>query len=205
MRQLVSTALATALVLSPLLAARAQDAVEPRLKSLMKKRSRPAKAPAASQIGSAKEDDPEDAGATAGTATAASISDADLSLMRGVLYAFEPAPREIRVIAVEDLALLGDARALNPLAHLILDPDPAVALAATRAVARFPHPRAEEILGNVIRHPNLSQVLKVAAIRGLPYQDSASARELLTSLSNDRQWAVPLRQAAQAVLAEMVK
>src|SRR4051812_13159775 len=60
------------------------------------------------------------------------VNDADASLLRGLLYATEPAPTEIRVIAVEDLGLIGDPRALNPLAQLLMDPNPAVQAAALR-------------------------------------------------------------------------
>lgn len=156
------------------------------------------KAPPPTLLGSAKEEPGEDAP----VASARSAQDeADLSLLRALLFVFQPAPREIRVIAVEDLALLGDPRALDALAHLVLDPDPSVALAAVETVTHFQHPRAEEILGNVIRYPSLSPTLKLAAVRGLPLQGTASARALLTEISRSSDYAPALRGAAQTALA----
>lgn len=196
--RLVATAILGLSLLSG--AAWAQNA-DDKLKSLIGGKKRAKKAQAA-QLGSVKDEDPAPAAAPA--ASAAACTEADLSLLRAVEYAFEPAPREIRVIAVEDLALLQDPRALNPLAHLILDPDPAVALAAVRTVGHFQHRRAEEILGNVIRHPQLSPTLKVAAVMGLPLQDTASSRELLTEVANSSRYALPVQRAAKDAIAMMV-
>ncbi|WNZ65115.1 HEAT repeat domain-containing protein [Myxococcus sp. MxC21-1] len=77
----------------------------------------------------------------------------DTALLRGLLCAVRPAPEEIRAIAIEDLGLLGDARALDALATLLWDPNPRIQQAALRAVTLFQHARAEEILANVVRHP----------------------------------------------------
>lgn len=192
-------------LLAPLSAAQAQKAADERLKSLMKKSKK--KKPPASQLGDGK--DADAATATAGASAPASAlpspqRDADEALLKALLHAFEPAPREVRVLAVEDLALLQDARVLNPLSHLIIDPDPLVAAAAVKSVGRYKHPRAEEILSNVVRHPQLAPALKIAAIRALPFQDSAASRELLSDVANSRAWAPPLKEAARSVISEMV-
>ncbi len=136
-------------------------------------------------------------------ARAASATDADVAVLRAITYLFEPAPREIRVLAVGDVALLGDPRGLDPLSHMILDPDPVVAEAAVNAVARFKHPRAEQILANVAHHPSLSVALKLAAVRGLPFQDTPSSRELLTELSTSDRQAPPVRETALELLKQL--
>lgn len=99
----------------------------------------------------------------------------DVALLRGLLFATEPNPLEVRTQAIEDLGLLGDARALNPLAQLIFDPNPAIWTAALRAIGAIRHPRAEEILSNIIRHPSLSEAHKLKALEFLPFQNTASA------------------------------
>lgn len=168
-----------------------------KLKSLIGKKQKEQKKKT-DALGSAKDEEP----ATPPPPVAPPpISDADLGLLRALEYAFEPAPREIRVLAVEDLGLLQDPRALNALAHLIFDPDPEVALAAVRTVGHFRAPRAEEILGNVIRHPQLAHPLKTAAVHGLALQGTRGARDLLTELANSTNQPPPVRFAARDVLA----
>ncbi len=125
----------------------------------------PARRPA--PIGSAKEDEPCPA-----TRDAAA---AEVAFVRALTWAFEPAPAEIRAQAIEDLGLLGDARALNPLAQLSLDPNPAVARAAVRAVGAIRHPRAEEILSNVVRHPSVPEAVKQLAMQLVPCQNTFTA------------------------------
>ncbi len=151
-------------------------------------------------LGSPREDD-DDAPtvATRGTSSA----DADLGLLRGLLSALEPAPTEIRVIAVEDLGLLGDARALNPLAQLLMDPNPAVQNAALRAIAAFRHPRAEEILSNVARHPTLPERLKLTAVDLVLYQNTATAIGFLKQISRGPSFTFNLQNAAKKVLADV--
>src|SRR5689334_16752285 len=56
--------------------------------------------------------------------------DEDRAFARAIAAVFEPVPEEIRVLAVEDLALLGDPRALNVLASLLLDSNPKISAAA---------------------------------------------------------------------------
>jgi hypothetical protein len=145
-------------------------------------------APPASSLGSGREDPPPPPRPVA--------TEADLAVLRAIGFLFEPAPREIRVIAVGDVALLGDPRGLDPLAHMILDPDPVVAQAAIEAVGRFRHPRAEQILSNVVRHDGLPVALKLAAVRALPFQDTPSSRELLSELSVSDRQAPPIRKTA---------
>lgn len=127
----------------------------------------------------------------------------DLALLRAMLSAFEPAPVEIRCVAVEDLGLLGDARALNPLAQLVLDYNPRIAGAAIRAVSLIRHPRAEEILSNVIRHPTLAEPLKVQAATLLAYQNTETAIRFLKTVERTSGWPQAVQQRAHAVLQDV--
>jgi HEAT repeat protein len=126
---------------------------------------------------------------------------ADAALLRGLLWATEPSPEEIRVIAIEDLALLGDPRALNPLVALLWDPNPRVQAAALRAVALFQHPRAEEILSGVVRHPKFTDAMKIQALDGLLYQRTASARATVEAASRDPRLPLAIQSAALNVAA----
>jgi HEAT repeat protein len=147
-------------------------------------------------LGSAKEDD-EPAKA------AACCNDADAGLLHAVLYAFEPAPTEIRVIAIEDLGILGDPRALNPLAQLVMDPNPAVQMAAVRAIGAIQHPRAEAILANIVRHPSISERVKMLAIESVVFQNSATSMAFLDSLTRTSSQIHPiLKQQAELVLSK---
>lgn len=124
----------------------------------------------------------------------------DSALLAALLTAFEPSPIEIRVLHIENLGLLGDPRALDPLADLALDPDRAIAAAAVRAVGRISTPRAEEILANVVRHPNLGHPLKKAAIEQLVYQRRLSARAFLEETAKSRTQSVAIQRLAQDAL-----
>jgi HEAT repeat protein len=126
---------------------------------------------------------------------------ADVALLRGLLWATEPHPEEIRVIAIEDLALLGDPRALNPLVALVWDPNPRIQAAALRAVALFQHPRAEEILSGVVRHPKFPDAMKIQALDGLLYQRTASARATVEAASRDPRLPLAVQSAALNVAA----
>ena len=130
-------------------------------------------------------------------------SDSDAGLLHGLLYALEPAPTEIRVIAVEDLGLLGDPRALNPLAELLMDPNPAVQNAALRAIASIRHPRAEEILSNVARHPTLPERLKLTAVNLVLYQNTDSAIVFLKQVARSTIFNFNLQNAAKTALADV--
>ena len=132
-----------------------------------------------------------------------SSSDADASLLKGLLFALDPGPTEIRVIAVEDLGLLGDTRALNPLAELLMDPNPAVQTAALRAIGSMRHPRAEEILSNVARHPTLPERLKLSAVDMVVFQNTNSAIAFLKQVSKGQQFNFTLQSAARKVLADV--
>lgn len=127
----------------------------------------------------------------------------DQALMRGLLYAFDPSPAEIRAIAVEDLGLLGDPRALNALAQLVLDYNPRVAAAALRAVGLIRHPRAEEILSNVIRHPTLGEGLKVQAVTLLPFQNTESALRFVKIVARTQGWPQSVQQRAQLMAQDV--
>lgn len=128
--------------------------------------------------------------------------DDDAAVLRAVLWAFEPAPPEIRVIAVEDLGLLGDARVLNPLAQLVSDPNPLVQQAAVRAISVIRHPRAEEILANVVRHPTLPEKLKLQALGTLLFQNTRSSLLFLHMVARNAQYSVNLQNAARRVLQD---
>lgn len=125
------------------------------------------------------------------------------TLLRATLWAFEPAPREIRIQAIEDLGLLGDPRLLNPLAHMVLEPDQTVQLAAIRAVRAMRHPRSEEILVNVVRHPTLPQAVKQVALEGLLFQNTRSALVFLWGVGSNPQWGTVLYGAARRLLLEV--
>ncbi len=124
---------------------------------------------------------------------------ADTALLRGLLWTTTPAPDEVRAIAIEDLALLGDARALDPLAALLWDPSQRVRAAAVRAVALFQHPRAEEILSDVVRHPAQPEALKLQALGGLLFQRTATARALLQDVARNPRSPASLQSAALAL------
>ena len=149
-------------------------------------------------IGSAKEDDeclpcPKPAGLV--------VAGADVALTRALLWAVEPAPVEVRALAVEDLGLLGDTRALNALAQLSLDPNPRIATAAIRATGLIRHPRAEEILSNVVRHPSLPEALKVQAISLLPFQNSDSSARFLGQVARTTTLSLGVQAAARGALS----
>lgn len=126
--------------------------------------------------------------------------DADTALARALAWVAEPAPEEIRAIAVEDLGLLGDARVLNTLALLILDPSPTVQLASVRAVRTYPVPRAEEILSNVVRHPYPGEPVKMLALESLAFQRTQSAKAFLEHVATGAQFTPRLQSAAKVAL-----
>lgn len=130
-------------------------------------------------IGSAKEDEP--------CPVAPSTAEADVALLRGLQFAFEPAPIAVRVQAIEDLGFLQDARALNPLAVLTLDPNPPIALAAIRAVGSIRHPRAEEILANLVRHPTASTASRTAALALIQFQNTPTALRFVFAVARQTQ------------------
>ncbi len=149
-------------------------------------------------IGSSKEDEPcpvvkAPAGATG----------ADLAFLRGLTWAFEPAPLEIRGQAIEDLGLLGDTRALNPLASMSLDANPAIAKAAVRAVGNMRNPRAEEILANLVRHPTAPLATKQLALSLLPYQNTATALRFIHATARQPTGTYELLQQARTLSAAL--
>jgi HEAT repeat protein len=155
-------------------------------------------------IGDAKDDDPPVQTQTqVKPAAAGNNSDADLGLLRGLMYAFEPAPTEIRVQAIEDLGLLGDPRALNPLAELLVDPNPQVQLAALRAVGLIRAPRAEEILSNVVRHPTMPEYLKLKAVDYVLFQNTKGAVYFLWQVASANTWGYNVQNKARQTLMEV--
>ncbi|MDQ3262975.1 MAG: HEAT repeat domain-containing protein [Myxococcota bacterium] len=125
----------------------------------------------------------------------------DTALLRAILAAYQPAPEEIRVLAVEDLGLLGDPRVINLLADFALDPYPAVQLAAVRALRSYQHPRAEEVLANLVRHPRPGEAVKLAALEGLAFQRTRSSLVLLESIQADSRHGVRLQSFAREFLS----
>lgn len=171
-----------------------------------KRPKRPSKPPsAAAPVGTAKEEPPVTPAEAPLPVPPYQSSEADAALLRALLWAFEPAPREIRVIAILDLALLGDPRALDSLATLTRHPDRTLARAALDAVTHFQHPRADEILREVVRSPTLPEAMRVAAVEALPFQDSDVSRALLAELSRSGPHPNALRLAARVALAKMTQ
>ena len=174
----------------------------------------PAQKPPPAKIGNTKEIEspppakpaapapPAKAAAEAKPAPAAAgrCSDQDTALARALAFAVEPAPEEIRALAIEDLGFLGDARVLNSLAMLILDPSPIVQQAAVRAVRVYQIQRAEEILTNVIRHPSPSDSAKVLAVESLAVQRTRSAQRFLEHLKDTPQYSSRIQNAARQAL-----
>lgn len=126
----------------------------------------------------------------------------DTVLLRALLWAHAPAPEEIRVMAIEDLALLGDARALDVLGALVWDPTPRIQAAAVRAIALFQHPRAEQLLADVVRDPSLAEPLKLQALGGLLFQRTATARAAVQAVAKNPGASSIVQSAALAVAAK---
>ncbi len=128
-------------------------------------------------------------------------SAADVAFDAAMAQVFEPGPIEVRVRAIENVGLLGDARGLNPLAHLSLDANPLVAQAAVRAVGLIQHSRAEEILTNLLFHPAPNEATKQLALRMLAFQNTNSARMTIGRLAAGGN--TPLVVAARSVYNTM--
>jgi hypothetical protein len=152
-----------------------------------------------SSLGSAKDDDD----VCPKCPRVGPVPGADLALFRGLLFATEPSPVEVRVQAIEDLGFLQDPRALNFLAQLIFDPNPAIWTAAFRAIGAIRHPRAEEILSNVIRHPSLSEGHKLKALEFLPFQNTPSALRFVSQLPQASSVPVSVQAMSRRILLEV--
>jgi HEAT repeat protein len=126
----------------------------------------------------------------------------DVALLRAVLALFHPAPEDVRVMAIEEVALLGDARGINALAQLVFDPSPAVQNAALHAIGRFSMPRAAEILANAVRHPRTSEALKLQALESLVFQRDEVTRAFLAQTSASPRYSLRVQSAAKASLAK---
>lgn len=124
---------------------------------------------------------------------------ADVALLRGLMWAFDPAPTEIRVQAIEDLGLLGDVRALNGLAHLSLDANPSVSRAAIRAIGAMRTSRAEEILRNIVLHPGVTESSKAYAMELLPMQNTTSALRFVRQVASSSTYPGAVLAAARRV------
>ncbi len=146
-------------------------------------------------IGSSREDEPCPA--------AVGVGGPDLALLRGMTWAFEPAPQEIRSQAIEDLGFLGDTRALNSLAVLSLDPNGALARAAVRAIGNLRHPRAEEILSNLVRHPSAPLPTKQLALSLLPFQNTPTALRFIHATARNGTGNYEIVQQARTLSATL--
>ncbi|MBX7116248.1 MAG: HEAT repeat domain-containing protein [Myxococcaceae bacterium] len=158
-----------------------------------------------SSLGNAKEDSAPGDAVVALNGLPRPTEAPDVALLRGLIWSFEPNPAEIRSLAIEDLGLLGDTRALNPLAQLVVDPNPMVQVAALRAVALMRHPRAEEILCNVVRHPQLSEKLKLRALEWVVFQRTPTSQTFLQQVSTGPSFSRALQNQAKLLLNDMKK
>lgn len=127
----------------------------------------------------------------------------DMAVLRGIAWAFEPAPMEVRAQAIEDLGFLQDPRALNPLAVLTLDAHPAIARAAVRAVGAIRHPRAEEILCNLVRHPNASVAVKQQALGLVAFQNTPTALRFVHFTARQAGASYEVTQLAKSLSAQL--
>lgn len=152
--------------------------------------------PKRSALGSGKDDDEVPAKPVV-------TANADLALLRALLFASEPNPPEVRIQSIEDLGLLGDARALNSLAQLVYDPNPLVWAAALRSIGAIRNPRAEEILANVVKHPTLSEGHKLKALEFLPFQNTTSALRFISSLPRTSTAPLSVQNLSRRILAEI--
>ncbi len=127
----------------------------------------------------------------------------DVALLRGLLHATEPNPMEVRSQAIEDLGLLGDTRALNPLAGMIFDPNPVIWQSALRAIGAIRHPRAEEILSNIVRHPSLSEAHKLKALEYLVFQNTNSALRFIASVQRTTTLPLGVQNLGRRIMLEV--
>lgn len=142
-------------------------------------------------IGSAKEDD------VCPAPVAPRLAGPDVALIRALTWAFEPAPVEVRAQAIEDLGLLGDPRALDALASLTTGHHPELERAAIRAVGSIRHPRAEEILSELVRQTSVSMTSRTQALALLPFQNTPTAWNVVRRLSEQGTAANELLQLAR--------
>ncbi len=127
----------------------------------------------------------------------------DVQLLRALQWAWAPAPIAVRVQAIEDLGFLQDPRAIDALGAMAFDANQHVALAAVRAVAAIPHPRAEEVLGNVLRAPNLSPTLRVRALSLLPFQNTGSALRQVHAVTHQLGYPAEVLTTARRLAAQL--
>ena len=131
----------------------------------------------------------------------AAPSDADRALLAASSAAVEPAPLEVRVLAVEELGLLGDGRTIPLLRRLLVaEQHPALQRAAVKALRALGTPAAASVLDEALRTARLSVEGAREVVSALPWLRWEQSRATL-------QWAAAhaaspeLRAAAQAALA----
>ncbi|MFO0600138.1 MAG: HEAT repeat domain-containing protein [Myxococcaceae bacterium] len=150
----------------------------------------------ASLLGSAKEDE-------CPLPVVSHQATADVAYLRALAWAFEPAPQEIRAQAIEDLGFLGDTRALNALAVMTLDANAVISKAAIRAVGTMRSPRAEEILGNLVRHPTVSPANRLLALSLMPFQNTPTALRFVHIAARQLGVTPEIGQAARGMAASL--
>lgn len=127
-------------------------------------------------------------------------ADADRAFVAAVEEATRPAPVELRVIAVEDLGLLGDLRAAPVLRRLLhAERSLAVQLAAVRALRALGTEEVAAVLDEALR-VGLPLELCTELVLALPYLRWGRAREALAWAAGPDAPAA-LRPVAQLSLA----
>jgi HEAT repeat protein len=131
----------------------------------------------------------------------AAPADADRALLAATSAAVEPAPLEVRVLAVEELGLLGDTRAVPLLRRLLIsESQPALQRAAVRALRALGTPEAVSVLDEGLRTGRLSYEAARELVAALPYLRWEAARAALAwAAANAATYEV--RAAAQSALA----
>lgn len=131
----------------------------------------------------------------------AAPADADRALIAAIAAAVEPGPLEVRVLATEELGLLGDVRAV-PLVRRILLAEPQVALqrAAVRALRALGTAQAVSVLDEALKSGRLSTEGSREVLAALPYLRWEASRAALTWASVNGA-SYELRFAAEAALA----
>jgi len=131
----------------------------------------------------------------------AAPADADRALIAAIAAAVEPGPLEVRVLAIEELGLLGDVRAV-PLVRRILLAEPQVALqrAAVRALRALGTAQAVSVLDEALKSGRLSSEGSREVLAALPSLRWEASRAALTWASVNGA-SYELRFAAEAALA----
>jgi HEAT repeat protein len=110
---------------------------------------------------------------------AGAVPEADRAFVAAVQEAVRPAPVEVRVLAVEDLGLLGDPRATSLLRRLLFaERSVAIQRAAVRALRALGTAEAAQVLDEALR-VQLPLEVSTELVLALPYLRWTRARETL--------------------------